>query len=553
MNFKVLESAKKLRGGYYTQSDIAKFLTQWILEIKPKRILEPSCGDGAFVQAIADLAPKDLREIVACEIVSSEAEKASSRFNVCPHVNLSIHIGDFLEWSLLRINEPPLFDGILGNPPFIRYQYLEPEQQNRSAKIFRHLGLPFTKHTNAWVPFILVSITQLRPLGRLAMVVPSEILHVLHAKPLRDFLLRECSRILILDPDHLWFSETLQGVVLLLAERKHVKSAELAEIAVVKLKGRDSLNGRASEYFAESEYLPASSMNGKWMLALLNSEERNLLRELSKHQFIKQFRDIATVDVGIVTGANKFFLVSDSIVKEFRLEQWAYPMFGRSEHVPGIIYDKNIHEENRQKGLPTNFLWFKDDLFENLSEDARLYIKRGENAKINERYKCRIRKPWYTVPSVYATPIGMLKRCHHFPRLLWNKINALTTDTAYRIQVKSLTEISFVVSFINSLTALTAELEGRHYGGGVLELVPSEIEKLLVPIGFFTDKNIIKLDKAIRNIAVPEDILEMQDMDVLMPLGLTKADCVVLRNAYTKLRLRRQRVSAENEYEKKEI
>ncbi len=36
--------------------------------------------------------------------------------------------------------------------------------------------------------------------------------------------------------------------------------------------------------------------------------------------------------------------------------------------------------------------------------------------------------------------------------------------------------------FLNGLTALTAELEGRHYGGGVLELVPSEIEKLLVPV-----------------------------------------------------------------------
>jgi len=32
------------------------------------------------------------------------------------------------------------------------------------------------------------------------------------------------------------------------------------------------------------------------------------------------------------------------------------------------------------------------------------------------------------------------------------------------------------------LTALSAELEGRHYGGGVLELVPSEIERLLVPL-----------------------------------------------------------------------
>ena len=37
-------------------------------------------------------------------------------------------------------------------------------------------------------------------------------------------------------------------------------------------------------------------------------------------------------------------------------------------------------------------------------------------------------------------------------------------------------------SFLNPLTAITAELEGRFYGGGVLELVPSEINKLYIPI-----------------------------------------------------------------------
>ena len=57
MNFKALESEQKLRGAYYTQPDIALFLARWVLEKKPKAVLEPSCGDGAFIQAVAEVRP----------------------------------------------------------------------------------------------------------------------------------------------------------------------------------------------------------------------------------------------------------------------------------------------------------------------------------------------------------------------------------------------------------------------------------------------------------------------------------------------------------------
>jgi adenine-specific DNA-methyltransferase len=46
MNFKENETEDKLRGGYYTQPEIAGFLSRWVLHAKPKSLLEPSCGDG---------------------------------------------------------------------------------------------------------------------------------------------------------------------------------------------------------------------------------------------------------------------------------------------------------------------------------------------------------------------------------------------------------------------------------------------------------------------------------------------------------------------------
>ena len=46
-------SYQKLRGGYYTPMPIAAFLSSWAITSDADRVLEPSCGDGVFVEAAA--------------------------------------------------------------------------------------------------------------------------------------------------------------------------------------------------------------------------------------------------------------------------------------------------------------------------------------------------------------------------------------------------------------------------------------------------------------------------------------------------------------------
>ena len=104
----------------------------------------------------------------------------------------------------------------------------------------------------------------------------------------------------------------------------------------------------------------AFALRGKWTRALLAPSTRELLDELIEANLARRFDEIADVDVGIVTGANKFFLVEDETVRRFGLQKWAYPMFGRSEHCPGIVYDDAQHQANASKGKPTNFIWFTD-------------------------------------------------------------------------------------------------------------------------------------------------------------------------------------------------
>ncbi len=538
MNFIEFESAQKLRGGFYTEPAIASFLARWVKVSKPESLLEPSCGDGAFLSAVEGVQIKSLKRVTACELNDEEAEKASKRTKL----PVSVRKTDFLRWYLFHAQNEEGFDAVIGNPPFIRYQYLPTEQQLLAEKIFGQLRLPFTKHTNAWVPFVLASVKLLKPGGRLAMVIPSEIFHIPHAQSLRRYLADQCSKILVLDPTEIWFSDTLQGTVLLLAEKKREKSDKGKGVAIIPMGSRQDLERDPEDYFQNVSYTNGVTIEGKWMPVFLTIAERALISELKERTDIKTFKDVASVDVGIVTGANNFFLVSDAIVKDYSLQRWAHPMFGRSNHVKGLIYSDTDHDANKENGLPANFLWFEEDQIDKLPINVRNYLDLGLKEKLHTRFKCRTRKTWYKVPSVYTAPLAMLKRAHHYPRVILNSAEAYTTDTAYRIRLIGIKPEALAFGFVNSLTALSAEMEGRHYGGGVLELVPSEIERLLIPLIKASPAELKAADKRFRAVTSDSDFLRGHDSLVFGKLGLSINDQETIHNAWTKLRDRRHRV-----------
>jgi len=76
----------KLRGGYYTPSPIAEFICSWAIQNDNDLVLEPSCGDGNFIEAAiarfnelgvngADLYGR----IKGVELIPEEAQKATRR------------------------------------------------------------------------------------------------------------------------------------------------------------------------------------------------------------------------------------------------------------------------------------------------------------------------------------------------------------------------------------------------------------------------------------------------------------------------------------------
>ena len=541
MNFKENESAQKLRGGYYTPFDLAHYLSKWVAEVRPKTILEPSCGDGVFLETLSTLIPKN-SAITAIELDKTEARLATDRAKTLNGISVNVTCTNFLEWYLTAGQQTGKFDSVVGNPPYIRYQYLAKKDQELSERIFKKHSLHFTRHSNAWVPFVIASLSMLRPGGRMAMVLPAEIMHVLHAQSLRNYIGQHCKRLIIIDPEEIWFEGTLQGVVLFLAEKKNNTNEQTEGLGVIQTAGRSFLSKNPSEYFRKRHFINGKTVEGKWTRALLTKNELDIFDNVVTEPFVHCFSDIAKVDVGLVTGANKFFLVDNETVSRHKLEKWSHPMFGRSDHCPGIIYDKMQHQENAFSGLPSNFLWFDVSDESELTKNALKYIRSGESENLHTRYKCKIRKPWFKVPSVYSTEVGMLKRAHNMPKLIYNKIGAYTTDTAYRVTT-NINAKKLVYCFLNSLTALSSELEGRYYGGGVLELVPSEIEKLYIPIPKNTRAEMKRLDTMIKSDS-SIDVLTYQDSKILRDLGLNTNEISCIHNAWNKLRKRRQRITS---------
>jgi len=95
-----------------------------------------------------------------------------------------------------------------------------------------------------------------------------------------------------------------------------------------------------------------------------------------------------------------------------------------------------------------------------------------------------------------------------------------------------------IANTYTSLTAASAEIEGRSYGGGVLELAPTEAERLLMPANLGAALPLDECDRFVR-VDRLNDVLEQNDRLVLREIGLSASECRMLRNVWGKMRDRR--------------
>jgi len=304
-------------------------------------------------------------------------------------------------------------------------------------------------------------------------VLPSELLATSSAKGVRSALVANFEELSIHFYPRGSFPGVLQDVVIVSGRR--ADRADAREVRFV-----EHAKGQTRQW---SHRIRATG--DAWLRYLLTENEIKAVEIAEQLPGFVRLNSVARIGVAIVTGANDFFTVDDATIDAYKLQQWARPLLARTADSTGLVFYKRDHAAARKAGRKAWLIDFSADRPSPMrNPSAAYYLQHGEKLGLPKRYKCGIREPWYRVPDVRTGRLLLTKRSHRHPRLLLNSAEVFTTDTIYRGEMRSPFAArirDLVAGFHNSLTMLSAELEGRTYGGGVLELVPTEVARLIVP------------------------------------------------------------------------
>jgi adenine-specific DNA-methyltransferase len=559
---KTTATYQKLRGGYYTPKPIADFLARWAIRSPNDEVLEPSCGDGEILQSVAEVLAKNgataqqiADQIHGIEIDAEEAEKSRQRLvrigiDVQPH---TVSMGDFFTYAKAQISrntmlfpdnkannafKPRLYDVVIGNPPYIRYQNFLEEHRDVALELAKMQKLHPNKLTNAWVLFLIASSMLLKSHARLAMVIPAELLQVNYASELRQFLSTHFSRLTIITFKQLLFGSVQQEVVLLCVEHN---GEQQTGIKVVELQDANDLTAYLPRMNDLHELREMDHSKEKWTRYFLTNDELHLIRSIQDHPKLNRLGEKASIDVGVVTGQNGFFVTREDTINPSGLNGFTRKIVTHSAQLSGLAFSDHDWKRLASEQQPVNLIDLPSEPLSFFNENLQAYIKAGEAKNYHQGYKCRIRNPWYVVPSIWVPDAFMLRQIHLCPRIILNKTDATCTDTIHRVRLfPGVNGKCLVLSCLNSLSFAFSEILGRSYGGGVLELEPREAESLPIIFDGTSNLNFEQLHKLIADSNDMSTILDITDHVLLgQVLGLSEADIKLVRGIWLKLQSRR--------------
>lgn len=537
MRLKKDSTEQKLRGAYYTPLQLADAIVGLFASENICSVLEPSCGDGVFLDSLNDTGMIDRISIIqAVEIEKDEAEKVQIRY--ADKKNVEVCNEDFFDF-FKRVQGKKSYDLILGNPPYIRYQYLKERQREIQSQILTDNGMKANKLINAWVAFMVACVQLLSEHGKIAFVIPAEILQVAYAEDLRLYLSNHLAKITLITFEQLVFPGIEQEVVVFIGEKDECEKG----IRIIEM---ENLEDFKILDIQKNGFQRVPHAKEKWTKYFVSADEMQLIQQFRTDKRFAKFADYGLINVGITTGNNRYFSITEETSQKYQLEPATLPLIGRSSHAHGIYFTETDWNINKQNGKRARLINFPDIPFEDYADGYKKYIEFGEQNKENEGYKCSIRDRWYIVPSVWIPDAFFLRRNNLYPKFVLNRCGAVSTDTMHRIKFNADVEPeNILLAYYNSVSFAFTEICGRSYGGGVLEILPGEMGNILLPkiehIDLEQRKKILEeIDAIVRSDENIEKALDLVDQEILVDLlKVEPSICKQFRMIWKKMQKRR--------------
>lgn len=302
-----------------------------------KKILENSCGDGAFLKEIVrryilDSRRENIADADICRGLERDIygfERDEHYYHIClealdavadryglREIHWNIHKEDALSHVV-----PETFDFVVGNPPYITYYNLPVEDRRLIKESFEtcKAGKP-----DYYYAFTEAAIQSLKPGGKLAYLIPNNFMKNRFSGQLRQYLLPHIVELTDYR-DQKVFKDYLTSSAILVCE----KDSNRHDFSYVDIPARRKVRILKSE------------LAGKWAFYLPKTRDRDT----------KRFGDCFRIAAPIATLLNKAFVLED-----VKMESDKYVLY-RNKYIEKGILRKAASPRTLQKAGTTYIIF----------------------------------------------------------------------------------------------------------------------------------------------------------------------------------------------------
>ena len=496
MNYSQTELDKKKYGVFYTPPEIAQVLSNWSIRKDTDLILEPSFGGCHFLSAainrfdnLKSAAPK--RQLFGCDVDPKAFTYLDNLLGSGANGNFVQN--DFLKLTLDNFGINGGVDAVIGNPPYVSHHNLLDGQYEIAQKTLEKYGFTLKGKASLWAYFVLHSMSFMKNGGRMAWVLPSSFLYTDYAEQVKNIIKHHFSKSLIIQiGERLFLSEGTEEIsVVVICDDFNKNDIHNGSMDIIFVEEAQDIENTIINW--ESRKTRINSYKANATLSMLSEETLYSYNTLSARSNTKDMGDFFDIQIGIVSGANKFFIISDKIAQTKNLPKDSLvPILTKFRYIKGLTL--TLEDFKRQKKKNKSYLLVDTTSTETISGSLKEYLESFPEDKIKKittfQRRMKSGKPWHQfndnrIPDAFFP--YMLK---DGPYIVLNQAKVNSTNSVHRLYLKqaiSKAELkSIAISLLSIFSQLSAEIEGRAYGAGVLKHEPSETSriKFLMPSGF---------------------------------------------------------------------
>ena len=465
-------------------TDILRCAEEQFAKSEKVRFADPAIGTGAFYSALLAVFPRTrIAAAVGYEIDPHYGVPAAKLWS---ETGLDMHLEDFTQAKVPT--DSGKFNLLICNPPYVRHHHIaNTEKQRLKADARKACGVEINGLAGLYCYFLGLSHSWMAEGGLAGWLIPSEFMDVNYGRSVKRYLLDKVTLLHIhrFDPNDVQFGDALVSSAVVWFRKEAPRAGH-----EVRFTYGGSLGDPKMERSVAIETLRCDP---KWT--------RYPMKERYVATDTPVLGDFFKIKRGLVTGNNRYFILSDEEIMERELPFEAFrPILPSPRYLPNdevaadkkgnpildrrlFLLDCPLMEEEIRSKYPT--LW--------------KYLEEGKAQGIAERYICRHRRLWYTQENRPPAPfvctyLGRSDKKNGRPfRFILNCSQATAANVYLMLYPKRPTARALAADptlkrrlweLLNAICPDAMLGEGRVYGGGLHKLEPKELGN--VPVAAIT-------------------------------------------------------------------